>query len=129
MTWFCGYLCELHCRIKYFFSSIAKIKKNRKMACLLFSLVHEQTVLLCFLEIPLFFSFGLTCLNFFEFILQEKVLAKFGFKILRWINHKTEPLSNRVQYSGNTENPNIKPWVFVQLPFSNDNDNISTLSW
>ena len=81
-------------------------------------LVQEQTVLLCSLEIPLFSSCDLTCLNFFEFILpkEKKIQAKFDFIILRWINHKTPPLSQtgcniyqiqKIKY--------IQHWVFVQL--------------
>ena len=43
-------------------------------------LVLEQNVLLCSLEIPLFSSYELTCLNVFEFILSEKTnLGKIRF--------------------------------------------------
>ena len=54
--------------------------------------------------------------NLLEFLwiyfTEKKIQAKFDFIILRWINHKTPPLSlslslslsNRVQYSANTKN-------------------------
>ena len=74
-------------------------------------LVQEQTFLLCSLEIPLFSSCDLKCLNLFEFTLpqqkikkKEKLQAKCDFIILRGINHKTRPFSNGVQLSANTEN-------------------------
>ena len=35
---------------------------------------------------------------------SKKIQEKFDFRILRWINPKTAPLSNRLQYSANTEN-------------------------
>ena len=93
MTCFCGCLCELHYGITCFFLQLRK--KFAKWHVYFSLLVQEQTVLLCSLEIPLFSSCDLTCLNFFEFILpkEKKIQAKFDFIILRWINHKIRPLS------------------------------------
>ena len=56
-----------------------------------------------------FVPFDLTCLKFFEFLLlqqqqKRKILAKFDFKIFKWICHKAAPLSNKVPRSANTEN-------------------------
>ena len=87
------------------FSSTAK--KICQMACLLlaFGAGTRQTVLLCSLEIPSFFSCDLTCLNFFEFILPKKNPGKIWFynpQMDQSLN--TTSLSNRVQYSPNTGN-------------------------
>ena len=56
-----------------------------------------------------FAPFDITHLIFFEFLLlqqkkKRKILAKFDFKIFRWIYHKAAPLSNSVPHSANTEN-------------------------
>ena len=90
-----------------FFSSSAK--KNFAKWHVYFSLlVQEPTVLLCSLEIPLVSSYDLTRLNLFELILPKKKTKNSG-KI--WFynpqmpqSYKTTTLSNRVQYSQNTEN-------------------------
>ena len=117
MTCFCRCLCELHYGITCFFLQLRK-KKFAKWHVYFSLLEQEQIVLLCSLETPLFFSCDLTCLNFFEYISRKKKQAKFDFIILRWINHKTPPLSQtgcnihqiqKIKY--------IQHWVFVQLSF------------
>ena len=117
MTCFCRCLCELHYVITCFFLQLRK-KKFAKWHVYFSLLEQEQTVLLCSLETPLFFSCDLTCLNLFEYISRKKKQAKFDFIILRWINHKTPPLSQtgcnihqiqKIKY--------IQHWVFVQLSF------------
>ena len=101
-----------------FFSSTAK-KRFAKWHVYFSLLVQEQTAWPCSLEISLFSSCDLTCLNFFEFVLPEKkIQAKFDFIILRWINHKTPPLSQtRWNIHQIQKNKYIQHWVFVQLSF------------
>ena len=130
MTCFCRCLCELHYGITCFFLQLRK-KKFAKWHVYFSLLEQEQIVLLCSLETPLFFSCDLTCLNFFEYISRKKKQAKFDFIILRWINHKTPPLSLKqgaifIKYRKsnifNTE------YLFsCHLSFSNHNDKISVL--
>ena len=121
MNCFWGCLCDLHYGTTCFFS--ATVKKNLAKWHVHFSLlVQEQTVLLCSLEIPLFSSCDLTCLNFFEFILpkEKKIQAKFDFIILRWINRKTPPLSLSQTGCNNHQIQKIRyiqHWVSVQLLF------------
>ena len=117
------------------FSSAAK-KKIVKWHVYFSLLVQEQTVLLCSLEIPLFSSCDLTCLNLFEFILpkEKKIQAKFDFIILRWINHKTPPFSLSLKQGAiinkyrKSDIFNTKYLFSCYLSFSNHNDKISLLS-
>ena len=120
MNCFWGCLCDLHYWTTCFFS--ATVKKNLAKWHVHFSLlVQEQTVLLCSLEIPLFSSCDLTCLNLFELILpkkKKKNQAKFFFLILRWINNKKPPLFQTVCNIHKIQKIKyIQQWVFVQLSF------------
>ena len=131
-TCFCGCLCELHYEITCFFISCEK--KNSRID------MFTSRSLLRSLEIPLFSSCDLTCLNFFEFILpkEKKIQTKFDFLILRWINHKTPPLSLSLSFSlkqdaiftkyRKSDIFNTEYWFSCYLSFSNHNDKISVLS-
>ena len=71
MTCSCGCLCELHYGITWFFLQLRK-KKFAKWYVYFSFLMQEQIVLIFSLEIPLFSSCDLTCLNFFRFFLLKK---------------------------------------------------------
>ena len=130
MTCFCVCLCELHYGITCFFLQLRK----KCCACLLLSFGAGTNRFFCFFfETPLFSSCNLTCLNFFEFILpKKKIHAKFDFIILRWINHKTPPLSLKqgaifTKYR-KSNILNTECLFNCHLSFSNHNDKISVLS-
>ena len=116
-----------------FFHQLRK-KKFAKRHVYFSLLVQQQTVLLRSLEIPLFSSCDLTCLNFFEFILpkEKKIQAKFDFIILRWINRKTPPLSLKqgaiITKYRKSDIFNTEYLFSCYLFFSNHNDKISVLS-
>ena len=83
-------------------------KKLREIACLILSFGAGTK---CF---ALFFGDSVTLLlwfNLLEFLgiyftatTTKKIQGKFDFKIIKWIIIKQEPLSNKVEYSENTEN-------------------------
>ena len=104
MTCFCGCLCELHNGITCFFLQLRK--KICEMACLLLSFGAGTNRFAFFFGDSVIFFLWFNLLEFLwiYFTEKKKIQAKLHFIILRWINHKTPPLSNMVQYSPNTEN-------------------------
>ena len=123
ITCFWGCLCELHYGITCFFPQLQKI--NRKMVCLLLSFVAGTNRFALFFGDSVIFFLWFNLLEFLWIYFTTtttttttKIQAKFDFIILRWINHKTTPLSNRVQYSANTENQiysTLSIWIYSTL--------------
>ena len=114
-----------------FFSSIAK--KNREVACLLLSFgAGTNPFALLFGDSVIFFIW----FNLLEFLwiyfTKKKIQANFDFTILRWINHKTPPLSLKqsaifTKYR-KSNIFNTECLFSYHLSFSNHNDKISVLS-
>ena len=117
MTCFCGCLCELHNGMTCFFLEVRK--KICEMACLLLSFGAGTNRFALFFGDSVIFFLWFNLLEFLWIYFTEKkkkIQAKLHFIILRWINHKTPPLSQtwcnihqiqKIKY--------IQHWVFVQL--------------
>ena len=101
-------------------------------------LVQEQTFLLCSLEIPLFSSCDLKCLNFFEFTLpQQKNLKKRKTPGKMWFYNPQRDQSQNTTFlkRGTIISKHRKSnmfntvyWFSYHLFFSNHNEKISVLS-
>ena len=135
MTWFCGCLCELHYGIICFFLQLQK--KNHEMACLLLSFGAGTNPFALFFGDSVIFFLWFNLLEFLWIYFTEMkksrqnlILQSSDGSIIKHHLSLSLSLSNRVQYSPNTENQiySTECLFSCHLPFSNHNDKISVLS-